>query len=280
MVFKPSQKKVDQPIFSISHCMNDIPIWMAENNLKLNDSKTEVMIIGNNHQVTKVSFPPVTIGCTTINPSERSSVRNIGVWMDQNLSMSCHIQKVCQSALIHLRSISAIRKYLTHDATVQLVHAFVTSRLDYGNALLVGLPTCLLDKLHHIQNIAARIVTKTRKYEHIKPVMKDLHWLLIRERIEFKLMLLTYKALNGLAPSYLCNLLEPYIPARPLRSQSKAQLVIPRTKLKTFGSRAFMAAASSMWNSLPCSIKIAPTLSAFKSKLKAHLFHKSYSNIQ
>ena len=129
-----------------------------------------------------------------------------------------------------------------------------------------------LRKLQLAQNAAARVLTKTRKFDHITPILKDLHWLPVRERINFKLLLLTWKAINGLAPSYISNLLVPYKPVRALRSSDKHLLTIPRTS-STLGDRAkaFSVAAPTLWNSLPLDIRCCDSLQSFKTLLKTHL---------
>ena len=106
------------------------------------------------------------------------------------------------------------------ECTEILVHAFVSSRLDYCNSLLHGSPKYVPQKLQRAQNAAARLIKLSRKYDHITPHLMDLHWLPIEYRIQFKILLLTYKTLNGLAPSYLSDLLQRYAPVRNLRSFS------------------------------------------------------------
>ena len=119
------------------------------------------------------------------------------------------LQYTCKACFFHLRNISKIRDCLSPANTEKLVHAFITSKLDSANSLLHGLPTFLIDRLRNVQNSAARIITRTKKYDHIKPVLKQLHWLPVNQRINYKILLLTYKALNGQAPSYITELLEP-----------------------------------------------------------------------
>ena len=116
----------------------------------------------------------------------------------------------CLFSYFHIRS---IRKLLSDDSAASLIYSFVTSRLDNGNCLLNGISDALLKKLQLVQNTAARVLTKTRKYDHITPVLKDLHWLPVRERIQYKILLLTWKSLHDLAPPYLKDLLIPYTPA-------------------------------------------------------------------
>jgi len=136
-----------------------------------------------------------------------SSASNLGVVFDDTMSFKSRITDVCKSSFYHVRNISRIRKYLTREATEIVVHAFVTSKLDYCNSLLYGLPKFLIAKLQSVQISAACLVCKTRKFDHITPTLIDLHWLPIRHRIVFKILLLVYKSLNAKASSYLSDLL-------------------------------------------------------------------------
>ena len=140
---------------------------------------------------------------------------------------------------------------------------------------LIGIQQDLIAKLQRLQNSAARIVSRTRKYEHITPVLIKLHWLPIKFRIQFKVLLLVYKALNGLAPKYIKELLVPYKPRRHLRSEAKGLLDEPRTRLK-FGDRAFSISAPRLWNALPQHLKDSTSCQAFKKCLKTHLFRLAH----
>ncbi len=128
-----------------------------------------------------------------------------------------------------------------------------------------------LDSLQLIQNAAARILTRTRKSEHITPVLRSLHWLPVTFRIDFKVLLLVYKSLNGLGPKYIADMLTEYKPNRPLRSLGSSQLEIPRVHTKQ-GESAFSYYAARSWNQLPEEIRCAKTLATFKSRPKTHLF--------
>ena len=132
-----------------------------------------------------------------------TSVKNIGVIFDKQLNMEAHVKSLCRSCMFHLRNISNIRRLLSHKIAEQLIHAFVTSRLDYCNSLLSGLPSSTICHLQRVQNIAARILTRTKKYDHITPILQHLHWLPVKERIIFKIMLLTYRGVSGMAPTYI-----------------------------------------------------------------------------
>ena len=154
------------------------------------------------------------------------------------------------------------------------MHAFITSTLDCNNALLFGVPSLQLAKLQRIQNSAARIVTGTKRHEHITPILHSLHWLRVKKRIDFKILTLTYRCLHDTAPAYLKDLLHPYQPTRSLRSASSLLLKVPRSKLRSYGDRAFSKAAPTLWNSLPKHIRESRSLESFKSALKTYLFEK------
>ena len=163
---------------------------------------------------------------------------------------------------------------LSREAAEPLVHAFVFSRLDNGNALLAGIPNDLLTRLQRVQNAAARCILGLKKRDRITEALRSLHWLPMRARIDFKILLLTWKALNGQAPGYLASLLTPKHHARELRSSSHQLLEIPRTNLKTYGDRAFCVVAPKLWNCLPESLKCIKSRDSFKSALKTHLFRR------
>ena len=140
------------------------------------------------------------------------------------MSMLPHVKFVCKTALYHLRNIARIRKFLSVKTTEILVHAFVSSKLDYCNSLLYNIPKYVLNKLQFVQNAAARLITCSRKYDHITPILIDLHWLPIAEHIKFKILLLTFKALHEQSPIYIKNLVTRYSPTRSLCSSSALRL--------------------------------------------------------
>ena len=125
---------------------------MVTDRLKINDRKTELLIVGSCQQLSKVQLESVTVGDSEIKPI--STVRGLGAWFDKNLSMSIHVSEVFNKACRGLYSIRQIRKYLSGDATKVLVHAFVTFRLDYCNSLLFGIPKYQHDRLQRSLNLA------------------------------------------------------------------------------------------------------------------------------
>ena len=186
--------------------------------------------------------------------------------------MEDFVNSTCRAAFFHLRNISHVRPYLDRATTEKVIHAFVTSRIDYCNSLLYGASVTLIKKLQRVQNMAARIVTCRGKYEHISPVLKELHWLNVDKRIKYKVLLNTYKCMNNLSPAYLSSLLSSYEPSRQLRSSSKQLLNVPRCKLRTFGENAYCSYAPRLWNVLPADIKSSSSIGQFKSKLKSYSF--------
>ena len=159
----------------------------------------------------------------------------------------------------------------------KLIHAFITTRLDYCNSLYIGISQASLARLQLVQNSAAGLLAQTRRREHITPILSSLHWLPVFYRINFKLLLFVFKCLNSLAPPYLSSLLQPYCPPPSLRSADQLLLKVPKTRLKHRGDRSFSAAAPKLWNELPLNIRQASSLPVFKSLLKTYLFSLAFN---
>jgi len=246
---------------------------MTCNFLLLNSDKTEVLVLGTKTSKSKMADYVLNLDSFSLNldassAATSSAVKNLGVVFDQNLSFNTHIKNISRVAFFHLRNIAKLRKMMSlHDAE-KFVHAFITSRLDYCNALLSGCTNASLNSLQMVQNAAARVLTRTKKYEHITPVLSSLHWLPIEQRIDYKVLLLTFKALNGLAPQYMSDLITTYTPSRSLRSQNTGTLVVPRIDKITAGGRAFSYRAPLLWNKLPINIRTSDTVTIFKLGLK------------
>ena len=205
---KPVQANVDGAIGRLEKCCHDIRTWLQRNFLKLNDDKTEVLLIGSRQQLSKITLPGVTVGESSIAPA--TSVGDLGAVFDTHTTMVPHVNALSQSARYHIRNIGKIRRFLDRDSCEKIVHAFVTPRLDLNNALLAGLPVDTEAKAQKCQDIAARVVTRTRIRDHIKPVLMNIHWLPVEQslRIQYKLLIQVYNALNGLAPEYIADLLQ------------------------------------------------------------------------
>ena len=265
-------------IAAMEACVLDIHKWMLSDRLKLNMDKTEFLLIGIKRQLEKVNITTLRLGDMTITQSP-SAVKNLGAWFDAQLNMHEHIKKTCSSSFFHIYNIRRIRKYLSRKTTESLVHAFVSSKLDFCNSLLYGLPDVHIAKLQRVQNAAARLVVGLPRFCHITPMLCDLHWLPIRYRIHFKIWLLTFKCLHGLAPKYLSGLLTVSKPSRyNLRNHMGTLLTPASVKFKvTLGDRAFKSSAPKLWNSLPLSIRNIQSLNKFKAQIKTYLFKLAFN---
>jgi len=178
---------------------------------------------------------------------------------------------------MQLRNISKLRRFLDQSSLECIVHAFITSKLDYCNSLFCGLPSSLISCLQRVQNIAARILTGTPRHEHIDPVLYKLHWLPVAKRVEFKTLLLVFKTIHDMAPIYLRELITQHTPSRSLRSSDQHLLKVPFTSSSLVQSRSFSVAGPRMWNTLPSDIRTVQSLCQFKSKLKTYLFTEYYN---
>ena len=203
----------------LENCIGEARRWMALRMLKLNDEKTKMMIFTSKHHLRMYGGCSLRIGDDTVSPSDR--IRNLGVHMDQHLTMTDHVTAVCAACKYHLYRLSSIRHYLTTEAAKSAVNALVTSRLDYCNSLLHNIPLSQTARLQRVQNNAARLITRTSKHDHITPVLKELHWLPVESRIAFKMLVMTYKCINGLAPSYLAELVQPELCANTAPRHNK-----------------------------------------------------------
>ncbi|RJG15175.1 hypothetical protein D4A39_16695, partial [Alcanivorax profundi] len=261
-----------EPVDSLCHCLQQITVWMQNNFLQLNPDKTEVIIFGPHTQRESVSSH-----LESLSLKPKNQVRNLGVIMDSDLNFNSHIKAITSTAFYHLKNIARIKGIVSKPDLERLIHAFISSRLDYCNGLHTGLTKRAVKQLQYIQNAAARVLTRTRKYDHISPVLRSLHWLPVSQRIEFKAALLVFKALHGSAPKYISDMLVPYEPSRTLRTSGTGLLLVPRVRTK-HGEGAFQFYAAKIWNSLPDEVRQASTLTMFKSRLKTALFNTAYNN--
>jgi len=184
----------------------------------------------------------------------------VGAVLDSHLHLDTHVNKVCKAASLGICNIGRIRKYIGKAESERLVHAFVSSKLDYCNSILYGLQDYQLKKLQRIQNTAARVVCKSKIKDRISPVLEELHWFPVKYRIVFKILLFIYKAINSLAPTYINELLDEY---KPTRSSSKNLLSVPRARTSTYGDCSFSIAGPVLWNCLPAEIRRTKSLDIF-----------------
>ena len=176
--------------------------------LTLNDEKTKMMIFTSKRHLKVYGGCSLTIGDDTVSPSHR--IRNLGVHMDQHVTMTDHVTAVCAACNYHLYRLSSIWHYLTTEAAKSAVSTH-SSTLDstYCNSLLHNITLSQTARWQRVQNNAARLITRSSKHDHITPVLKELHWLPVESRIAFKMLVMTCKCISGLAPSYLAELFQP-----------------------------------------------------------------------
>ena len=182
------------------------------------------------------------------------------------MSMVSHVKHGCCISYYHLRNIASIRSCLTQKATIHFVHYLVMSRIDYGNCLLYDLPQCLISKLQRVQNAAARLVVRCQRCEHITPVLMKLHWLPVKQRVQYSILLLVFHAQHGLAPPYITDLLEQRA-TRVLRSTTNNDFYVPPSHSQ-YSDIIFSVAGPRLWNCVPAKMKKTCCLWTFKRLLK------------
>ncbi len=251
-------------------CLADVRLWMGKNKLKLNDGKTECMVISKK-KAKPMPDLVVRIGDELIKP--KLCVQNLGATLDSELSMHAQVNRTIKGVYFHLRRVARIRKHLTQESCKKIMHATITSRLDFHNGLLTGLPDNIISRLQVAQNNAARLLAGTSRREHITPVLNHLHWLPIKQRITYKILTIVQKALHtASSPQYLCEMLHIYKPTRVLRSSSDQWLLeVPRVHTQ-YGSRSFHVKGARLWNSLPAELRKPLSVPVFRKKLKTFLF--------
>lgn len=250
------------------------PVWMLLKAGCLTTTppvKTQSFIIAPDH-----SIPVIKHSLGPFSAHAQRTVRNIGVSLDQSLSLDSHVSQLNSSSFFHLRNIAKLRSVVTRVEMEVIIHAFISSRLDYCNALFTCLNQTTLNRLQIVQNAVARLLISSNKRSHITPILSFLHWLPIKFRINFKILVLTFRALHGQMPQYIVDLLLPYSPNLTLRSSDEILLTIPRTHFKTRGDRGFQAVAQKIWNALPFSLRSTDSCTIFMKRLKTFLFRQAF----
>ena len=260
-------------IFSIEKCINDVKRWMYYNKLKINDDKTEVILI--NPKKYNIQYDHLKIGAENIFFSE--SAKNLGVYLDQNLSMKLHISNLSRAIYLEIRKLKSMSKFVSESSLKTLATSFILSRLDYCNSLFKNLNKYQIEDLQKLQNFAAKVVLGKTLRDHASPCLSELHWLPVQYRIDFKIALLTFKCINGLAPSYLTDLIELYHPSRNLRSASKFLLKSKSINFKSIGEKSFSFSSPQVWNKLPLYLRSETSLNIFKKNLKTFYFKEAFN---
>ena len=266
---------IDEAKHRLSSLLSDLKIWMAKRKLKLNDGKTGIIVIrGNLRNVPVANFGVMSFGDTQLVPCE--SAKNLGVVLDSLLSFRSHIDSIVKTCNFHIRNLYMIKDLVNRKNLVTLVHSLIISKVDYCNSLFIGLPNVILKKVQSVLNRAARLIFNLPPRVPTTSSLIELHWLPLKARIEFKICLITFKALKFNQPSYIRELLSfsSHESTLGLRSADDPyHLHEPRAiGERGFANCSFSYIASRLYNRLPVTIKLIDSLNTFKSYLKAFLF--------
>ena len=276
--FYLSLGNVEDSESKINDVMIDVKRWMNSKQLKLNDNKTECLLVGRKHDLRRFDIANLRVldnVFEVMNP-----IKNLGIIFDCNLSFNVQINQVIKTAGYHLRNIAFLKKYLDVKTITMLIHNYVISRLDYCNVLYYGLPNYNLKKIQNVFNRAARLIKGLSPRDRITPTLIELHWLPVKARIIFKICVLTYQAFGSGKPMYMRNMLKNFRPdtAVGLRhSDDPYRLEEPRSRTN-IGTRAFERSAPRFFNKLPLAVKESPNCDIFKRKLKTHIFADCYQS--
>ena len=247
-------------------CIATIRHSMKINMLKLNDDKTEFLVIHPKSANQRVLRDCVTVGNARTSPTTHAS--NLGVTFHCTTSLERHVTNIYRAAYYHLHSTGRIRHGLSHEHTKQLVHVLVISRIDCCNSLLNGLSETLISKLQRVQNACARVIMIRPKRDHVTTMLR---WLPVKCRLTFKTLLLTFKNLHGRqTPLYIYALFSPYCLTRSLQPSDKLHLKQPTSRTK-IGEQAFSYAAPRAWNELPSTVCHCTSVGQFIAALKPHI---------
>jgi len=262
----------DEALSSLSDCFRKVHNWFSTNGLSPNPDKSEAIVIGTGARLrSEGSLDAINIGDVNIRTSD--TIKSLGVTIDNKLSFNAHVNSLCKAAHFHIRALSHVRKCVPENVAMTVASTMVGARLDYCNSVLYGTTNLNLQKLQRVQNSLARIITGTKRTEHITPVLARLHWLPIAARIEYKVALTTYKVVTTQQPGYLNDLITFHTSARQLRSSSKINHLRVDSPNTVFASRAFQHAAPVIWSSLPPELtNYLSSINIVKSGLKTHLY--------
>lgn len=258
-------------ILKVSDCFNELKKWFASNGLCVNSDKTQAMWCQSSRRRPIISSPIVLDG-SCITPVDR--VGYLGVIIDRHLTYGSNVSRIASSCFGLLRGIRTIRSSLPRPMLATVIQSLVLSRLDYCISIHAGLPATTIWRLQRVLHAAARLVYGSSRYDHVSPLLSELEWLSIKDRIDMRLGILAYLCQYDMAPTYLSQELvaASSIPGRRnLRSASQGLLAVPQVRRPTLGGRSFGFNATRVWNKLPISLTSAASVSVFKKRLKSFL---------
>ena len=226
-----SHEEDEETITVIEDCMKSVKLWMVPVQLKMNSEKTEIIYFVKQEQISKCAATSLDVNGMKIPRSD--IIQYLEAWLDASLAMKNHTKEKCATAMIHFLKIKHIRPLFTKGTCQSLILGLCISHLDYTNLIIFVLPDTQINKFQHIQNMCTKLVLNWGKFDSTYQALRILHWLLVNSRTVFKLLLITFKCINNLAPEHLKNLLVRPPLGHALRSTSDDLcLIVPFTKLK------------------------------------------------
>ena len=265
--------EIKEKILSILH---DIKVWMLMRKLKLNESKTDILLVRGGLRLNiETKFGSLELGDLRLYPSPL--VKNLGIIFDSSLDFKPHINALTKNCNYHIRNLYAVRNYLSRDTLVELVHSLIVTRIDYCNSLFLGLPNYLLKKIQTILNKCARLIFSLPPRTPTTRYLIELHWLPIKARVEFKICLIVYKAMKFQQPKYIIDMISSPITDTQVSLRSNDdpfRLHEPRAvNERTFAERSFTYTAPRLYNKLP--VEAAGFNTKFQDPPKKFFVHSS-----
>ena len=249
----------------INKTFDVIESWMRNNFLKLNSGKTKIMIVAPEGIKREIIINGTFINGSCVRFVE--CAKNLGVLVDSTLSFDAQVQKVVSTCFHTIRQLSRIKYYLNTEQLQQLVCSLVLSKLDFCNILYYGLKSETISKLQSVQNSAARLACKVNRFDGVRSneLFQKLHWLRVRERITFKMLVTVHKCVNGNAPVDLMEMIN-------FSHSNRTKKLEIKKSIGGMGDRAFSVAGPRLWNALPMTLRIETDVEEFKKLLKTYLF--------
>ena len=248
---------------AVPRCLDIIAHWMKTSFLKLNSSKSQVIIFAPKQLASQIHIDEIKLrdGCSI---PVSTLVKNLGFNFDSELTFSPQINSICSQSYRLLKNLASVRKFLSSGDLRLLVQSIIISRIDNCNSLLYGVLALNIGKLQKLQNSCARLIYGKKRRDHVTPLLHELHWLPVRQRIVFKILLMVFKYYQNLVPIYISDILHK-------RERDELVLEVPRASTR-YGDRAFSICAPRLWNALPRNIRASETIGYFRAHLKHHLF--------
>ena len=240
--------------------LKNLESWMNEHFLKLNPDKTEIILFAPDRSQKLIGLVHPSTGHIRF----KNSVKLLGVNLDEALTLEPHVNSVISSCYYHLRDIGKFKHNLSSDDLLTLTHSVISSKLDYCNVILFGLNSSLMDKLQKVQNAAARLICKLPRRRSVDNEIRKLHWLTVKQRCVYKILLTVFKRLNCTCPGFLSSLLVISDP----ETNSLEYTYYDSKQAR----RAFRYTAPRLWNELPLIMRKEESINIFKRNLKTYLF--------